>query len=78
MVTVEDLARLDRRELDYLEDLARTKRSGDLFNGLKTKIGQGIKSKLGLLSQGSSHYPVHSPHAEYDHPYGVGHVSNFL
>lgn len=61
---MKDLARLDQTEIDYLEDLARTKRSGDVLNGLKTKIGQGIKSKLGLISQGSSHY---SQGNDYDH-----------
>lgn len=73
MVTVADFARLNRRELDYLEDLIRTKRSSDLFTGLKSKIGEGIKSKLGLLSH-ASQYKAHAKSPHYDH-YELGDVS---
>lgn len=62
MVSLADFTRLDMKELDYLENLVRNKRSGDLIGSLKSKIGQGIKSKLGLLSKGSSH------HSSYHHP----------
>lgn len=74
-MTVKDLAKLDQTEIEYLEDLARTKRSGDVLNGLKTKIGQGIKSKLGLITQGSSHY---SHGNEYDHYEEYPEVNNII
>lgn len=68
MVTVADFARLDQRELDFLEDLVRTKRSTDLLSGLKSKIGDEIKSKLGLLSQ----YKAQAKSPHYGHPSGHG------
>lgn len=63
IVTLADLTKLDMRELNYLQSLVRSKRSDDLINGLKTKIGQGIKSKLGLTSHHPAHYP--SAHDRY-------------
>ncbi|XP_063912055.1 uncharacterized protein LOC135128906 [Zophobas morio] len=83
VISLEDITETDRRHLEYLNSYynypSRSKRSGDdALNHLKASIGQGIKSKLGLLakgsasasgsfSKGSKSYHHHDVHPDYDH-----------
>ncbi|KAF5298680.1 hypothetical protein FQR65_LT09660 [Abscondita terminalis] len=56
ILTLNDLSQSDRDYLEYLQDEAtRHKRSGDILGAVKSKITQGLKSKLSGFSSGSSH-----------------------
>ncbi|RZC33035.1 hypothetical protein BDFB_006808 [Asbolus verrucosus] len=55
IISLDDLSQGDRAFLDYIDSSSRSKRSGeDAIHSLKASIGQGIKSKLGLIAKGSA------------------------